>query len=145
MLLLLFSCNSESKHKASDFEKAYEKMLLGFESEYAIVYPKIKAKIEGSSHFVKEGNFYKATKKVVLFGAKVTYLGIDPDQSPGPNAVVIGSPEAIAKNIELRYNITLDKNGSDFGVELSEYITLIIGPHPSNENQSILIAYYLGS
>lgn len=102
--------------------------------------------IKNCDGFVKEGEFFhKPAKPVSAFGCEVVYVGIyGVELLPGPNITAKGKPARIAAAIKKGYGITLKEEGGAWGTELGEHLTLVVYPHPSQSDLTIVHCAYGG-
>jgi hypothetical protein len=101
--------------------------------------------VNNKDMFEPQGNFYKVKQDLIVFGHKATYVGmLGVDLFPGPNAVLIGSPENIAAYITKYHGAKFTKHGSTFSSEYKKYIRIMIEDHPHIKGSSIIIGAYLG-
>jgi len=101
--------------------------------------------INNKDVFEPQGNFYKVKQDLIVFGHKAIYVGmLGVDLFPGPNAVLVGSPESIAAYITKYYGIKFTKHGGTFSSEYKKYIRIMIEEHPRIKGSSIIIGAYLG-
>ena len=84
---------------------------------------------------------------VVLLALGLTltaWAGIGVELIPGPNAVLNGTPEDIAKSIADEYGLTFEEAEGLYGCDYKKDIQVIVTPHPDLEGQSIVIGAYTG-
>ena len=105
----------------------------------------LKKKLRDQGLFKQEGNFYKAKVPINAFGHEVLYIGtVGLDLIPGPNVMLKGAPEDIAKHITEHNGIELIKNGDEYHSELKKDIILYVSAHPSKEGATLVIGAYVG-
>jgi hypothetical protein len=105
----------------------------------------LKKMLRDQGRFQQEGNFYKAIKPINAFGHEVLYVGmVGLDLIPGPNVMLKGAPEDIAKYITEHHGIKLIKKNAEYQAELKKDIVLCIGAHPSMEGATLVIGAYFG-
>lgn len=108
--------------------------------------PIAMAKVVGDSdRFEKEGNFYKVKNDLVVFGHRATYVGmLGVHLTPGPNAVLEGTPKSIASYISRRHGIKFKSVKDIYVCDYKEHIRIIIEKHPGINGSSIIIGAYTG-
>lgn len=105
----------------------------------------LKKLLRNRKRFGQEGNFYKVKDGTKAFGHEVLYIGmLGIDLIPGPNVTLKGTPDEIAQYITQHNGIKLLKVGDEFRADLKKDIVLLVGPHPSRKDASIVIGAYLG-
>jgi hypothetical protein len=105
----------------------------------------LKKMLRNQGRFKQEGNFYKANVPIHAFGHEVLYIGtVGLDLIPGPNVMLKGAPEDIAKYMTEHNGIKLIKKGDEYEAELKKDIVLCIAAHPSKEGATLVIGAYFG-
>jgi hypothetical protein len=105
----------------------------------------LKKKLRDQGRFKQEGNFYKAKVPIHAFGHEVLYIGlVGLDLIPGPNVMLKGTPDEIAKYITDHNGIKLIKKGDEYQAELKKDILLCVGAHPSKKGATLVIGAYFG-
>ncbi len=145
-LFLSASLSAQELPKYNFDSKAIESAIL-WEAELDSAWTPVKmAKVvSNKAMFEPQGNFYKVKQNLTVFGHKATYVGmLGVDLFPGPNAVLIGSPESIAAYITKHHGVKFIKHGVTFTSEYKKYIRIMIEDHPTIKGSSIIIGAYLG-
>ena len=101
--------------------------------------------VENRERFEPEGNFYRVKGKLVVFGHPALYVGmVGVDMFAGPNAVLQGRPNDIARYITKTHGIQFTKASGGFVCNYKKNVNLIIAKHPSLPRASIIIGAYTG-
>ena len=146
-LMFLADISVAQESPKSDFNGKIIESAILWEAELDSAWTPIKmAKVVNNKDmFEPQGNFYKVKQDLFVFGHKATYVGmLGVDLFPGPNAVLIGSPESIAAYITQYRGVKFIKHGAAFSSEYKKHIRIMIEDHPTIKGSSIIIGAYLG-